>query len=247
MQRSSSWTRFTMQGLGVTASILLALAVDAGWGYRQDRIEEREALVQLRAEFGVNRGLLDAARAAHQRILDQAYGLVDELDRLRMDPSHDIPDSLLAALWDWQTYDPVGGTLASLIASGNLGLIRNDSLRAAVASWPDVVADLNEDEITQRGAVRDHLLPFLARHLSFRQLLEEELPPLPTAPTTGQPSDLRDALLHPELENWLIDRIQGKESLLRPGGDLDAVRLALDEILGLLDREIDEAPASGTG
>lgn len=245
MRRSSSWTRFAIQGLGVTASILLALAVDAGWGYRQDRNDEREALVRLRSEFRVNRGLLDATRAEHQRILDQAYGLLAELDRLRVDPSHEVPDSLLATLWDWQTYDPVGGTLTSLIASGHLGLIRNDSLRAALASWPDVVADLNEDEISQRGAVRDHLLPFLAQHLPFRRLLEEELPRLPAAQTAGDRPELRDSLLHPELENWLVDRIQGKESVLGPVGDLAAVRRELDEILDLLDREIGDGPASG--
>lgn len=244
MRRASRWVGLAIQGLGVTASILLALTLDAGWDYRQDRIEEGEILLRLRSEFRLNRDLLAAARQEHQRILDQAYGLIEELDRLRVDPLHGVPDSLLATLWDWQTYDPVGGTLSSLIASGRLGLLQNDSLRAALASWPDVVADLNEDEITQRGAVRDHLLPFLAQHLPFRRLLEEKLPHLPTAPTVNERSELRDSLLDPELENWIIDRIQGKEHLLQPGGDVDLVERELEAILGFLAREIDESPSA---
>jgi len=229
--------RWLLQGVGVAASVLLALAVDASWEYRLARAEEQEALAQLSAEFTTNRERLGAARQRHTTIRQQALVLLSHIDSLRADPTHQVPDSLLPTLWAWHTYDPATGTLNSLIASGQLGLIQDDSLRAALASWPDRVADLNEDEVTMRDAVRDHLLPFLARSVRLRRLLvgedrDMEIPPAPTS--LGPPLD--QVLLSVELENWLVDRVQGRTVLLGPNGEISDLFVLNDEILGLLAR-----------
>jgi len=234
---TGSVLRWVLQGIGVTASVLLALAVSASWEYRLARGEEQEALAQLSAEFAANREALRAARERHTVIRRQALVLISHIDSLRVDRTHEVPDSLLPSLWAWHTYDPATGTLNSLIASGQLGLIQDDSLRAALASWPDRVADLNEDEVTMRDAVRDHLLPFLAQHARFRQLLVDydpdmELPP----PLTSVGPALDELLLSVELENWLVDRIQGRTVLLRKDGEISELLALNDRILGLLDR-----------
>ena len=50
------------------------------------------------------------------------------------------PDSA-ASLWsnalNWGRFDPVTGALRSVVDGGELGLIRNDELRLAVAGWSD--------------------------------------------------------------------------------------------------------------
>jgi hypothetical protein len=235
-----SWLRPLLQGLGVTASILLALALDAAWDYRQDRVEEASALRRLRGEFEVNAQRYETALAAHRRILEEARALVGAIDRLRGDPSYEAPDSLLANLWNWWTYDPLDGTLNSLIASGRLGLIENDSLRTALASWPDLVADLNEDEGNQRDAVRDHVIPSLAPLVSFRGLLRHQTDEMRLAAVELTSAEKDELLLGGLLENWLVDRIEGKTALLAPGGEMEDVGRELDRIRGLLERELDE-------
>lgn len=236
--RRHRWIRLLAQGLGVTASILLAFAVDAGWDYRQDRQEEAEALARLRTGFRTNRARLIQARDEHRRILDNAILLIEEIDELRANRGHVVPDSLLPTLWNWQTYDPVNGTLVSLLASGDLGLIRNDSLRTALASWPDRVADLNEDEAIQRAAVRDHFLPLLAGSARFRRLLLPSASRLGIPPPPGKVEPVTDVLLDPRLENWLVDRIEGKASLLGVSGEIGELLGLVDRILRLLEGEL---------
>ena len=243
--RADRWTfRPLLQGLGVTASILLALGLESAWQYRQDRVQEQVELRRLHSEFLANRVLLDETRAEHERILANARHLLAEMDELRADPTRVIDDPLLSTLWDWQTYDPVQGTLTSLIASGRLDLVENDELRSAITSWPGRVSDLNEDEVSHRSVVRDHFLPFLAGEVSFRRLLRNDLDRFGIpAPPPGADTSLA-VLSSREMENWLVDRIQGKANTLRPGGDLDQVLALLEKILELLASEIAGDPTT---
>lgn len=108
-----------------------------------------------------------------------------------------------------------------------------------MASWPDLVADLNEDEYAQQAVVRDHLIPFLMRSTSARQLLNPRAEELGIHPTEPDPSTRLQLLTDGELENWLVDRVEGKTALLGPEGEMVELAQRLEEILGLLDREID--------
>lgn len=239
MNVGRDWKRLVLQALAVTASILLAFAIDAWWDQWQDRTEEREAMVRLQREFETNHSRFVEARASHQRILESAVALLAHIDTLGADPLHETPDSLLPSLWNWYTYDPLQGTLSSLVSSGRLSLIEDDSLRIALASWPDLVADLNEDEYAQRAVVRDHLIPFLMRSTSARQLLSLRAQELGFHPTELDESTKRQILSNRELENWLVDRVEGKIALLGPEGEMVEVEQRLEEILELLDREVD--------
>jgi hypothetical protein len=54
-----------------------------------------------------------------------------------------------------------GYEILSLIQSGNLGILQNDSLRVAIAGWPDIVKDLNGDENQEQANTFERLRPFL--------------------------------------------------------------------------------------
>ena len=44
------------------------------------------------------------------------------------------------------TFDPYQGTIKSIINTGDLNLIQNDSLRKLIITWEDVLADYKEEE-----------------------------------------------------------------------------------------------------
>jgi len=46
-----SWPTYIAEGSTIITGILLALSVDAAWQYRNDRIEERQILEDLRSKF----------------------------------------------------------------------------------------------------------------------------------------------------------------------------------------------------
>ena len=130
-----------MSGLIViVAGVLLALAGDAAWSDRGDRVREQEALIDLLEEFRENETILLADIEAN-RIAKEAAVLWSEA---MVDPAPASPDSvhtlLLAAQQDAR-FDPITGALRSLVDGGDLRLIRNSGLRRALAGWSDRTAE----------------------------------------------------------------------------------------------------------
>lgn len=118
----------------VVTGVLVALAVGAWWQGRQDAATERAYLGQLAADLReTERAATDAD--AFLRPVDRAGSLL----WLAFYEAEPPPrDSLLAwaerSMWT-STVRPVLGTAEALVATGDLALIRSDSLRTAVTAY----------------------------------------------------------------------------------------------------------------
>lgn len=130
------------------ASILAAFPLDAWWDGRNERVEEREALVALRTEFGEARDRVERYRGYQGRILRAAASATDSVEAslLRGAAATVVPDTALGLLYIPPTTSLSLGTLNSLLASGRLGIIRDRALRTALASWGASLEELNEEE-----------------------------------------------------------------------------------------------------
>ena len=127
---------FAAEILIVVAGVLIALALNAWWGNRQDAAREQSYLRQLAADLQETERLMqdtDALLGPSDRagtLLVHAFYLPDP-------PSS---DSLATLLWTTnlirQTL-PVLSTAEALVATGDLGLIRDDSLRSAITGYLD--------------------------------------------------------------------------------------------------------------
>lgn len=125
---------FGAEFLVVVAGVLVALAVGAWWQGRQDAATERAYLRQLAADLReTERAAADAD--AFLRPVDRAGSL---LWLAFYEAERPPRDSLLAwaerAMWT-STVRPVTGTAEALVATGDLALIRDDSLRTAVTAY----------------------------------------------------------------------------------------------------------------
>ena len=58
--------------------------------------------------------------------------------------------TLSAEIW---TFNPVKGVINSLITSGKVDLIKNDSLKFHLTNWNDIVDDYREDRCRSGGWV----------------------------------------------------------------------------------------------
>lgn len=156
-----NWRRVFLEAVVIVGSILVAFGIDAGWSERQERAAERAAIGQLSADFAVNAARLDTIRAIHEAALAASYqilalaGLGGDAEGTR------VTGELVRNAFRVWTYDPVLGGINSLIQSGNLGILRNDALRVAIAGWPDLVQDLKEEEERERVTVFERLAPYL--------------------------------------------------------------------------------------
>jgi hypothetical protein len=131
-RRAARW--FGAEFLVVVTGVLVALAVGAWWQGRQDAATEAAYLRQLAADLRETERA--AARAdAFLRPVDRAGSLL-WLAFYETDPPP--RDSLLAlaerAMWT-STVRPVTGTAEALVATGDLALVRDDSLRTAVTAY----------------------------------------------------------------------------------------------------------------
>ncbi|WP_412069190.1 hypothetical protein [Rubrivirga sp. IMCC43871] len=120
---------FAAEIVVVVAGVLIALALNAWWGSRQDAARERAYLrgvlaelqateAELMGEIATSRDLFGDAQRVHQ-----AYFLASP-----------PPVDSLQAWWRFSHSDPepTFGTLRALIGTGDLTLIRDDSVRAAL-------------------------------------------------------------------------------------------------------------------
>lgn len=146
-QQLVHWPRIIAEVGAIVASILIAFALDAWWDNRQESARETALLSRLHAEAEENLGGLLEAEETHK----DALAASDSLFRLIALHRGSVPpatvDSLLMRAIDTRTFDPASGTLNAVLATGDLNLIRDDSVRTLLAAWPDLVADLREEQI----------------------------------------------------------------------------------------------------
>lgn len=202
------------EGAVIVVSILLAFAVDAWWDYRQERAREvaylRELVVDLENTLADNAAFSRRAEPGDQAIarLVQSY----------YEATPPQPDSVaywLSALKFWVT-QPRLGTLQTLVSTGDLALIRSDSLRTAIPNHLTNMIAFDGFEAagaeTYQLAARD-----LASYIDVNQILIETLSstardsalePDPLEPLPrGQPRDLPRQNLGAVVRNPEVHRI----------------------------------------
>jgi hypothetical protein len=225
------WARVFAEGMVIVASILLALAVDEWWEGHELRTAEMEVLERLAGEFEANATQLELKAGLHQRVLACGDALLEFIGS----PGRGEPpvDSLSTLVWNFlftPTYDPEDGVLNSLIASGELGIIRNDDLRVALAGWPSLVRDLKEDEDSAWRYVDQAIFPFMDGQVSFRSLhLSKSQDHFQRR--SDFPIGTEDLLRNREFENFVAGRIVRVESILDPLASVEDGLATIREIL----------------
>ena len=92
-----------------------------------------------------------------------------------------VSDTLLAALVFDMSYDPPTGMTNTLLASGQLDLLRNLDLRTAIAEWPSAIEDGVEEQTSlwrlgdqQLEPLLHDAVPSLGRAYSILSVWETE-------------------------------------------------------------------------
>lgn len=137
--------RLLIEGLVIVVSILLAFALDAGWdGYRdQQRLDDK--IEQLRQQLAENRrDLSDAIERNWSAANRLAFFLESTPEQLAALPP-DSASAIAFALISKNFYDQNGAAVESLVASADMELIGDASLRRFLALWSTIPDELEED------------------------------------------------------------------------------------------------------
>lgn len=129
----------------IFVGVAVALAGQSWWDYRQDRILEREYVAGLVNELEDTRGGLVDVQARRQAFQIRATRLLEVMGDATV-PARE--DSIVRGVTDlgWVPgYRPPRATLDALVASGDLDVIRDPTLRLQIARYAE---ELNEYEAT---------------------------------------------------------------------------------------------------
>ncbi|MFK7953575.1 MAG: DUF6090 family protein [Ekhidna sp.] len=136
------WPEYLLEILVLIIGIYGAFAMDNWNEERKDRQKEQQVLTELKAEYQSNLDQLDQKTNMRNQMLEAAHNIFRYIDS----PSIAHRDSLMMFLFSISrdpTFDPIQN---DLIASGNLRLLQNDSLRMMLSNWTTEVYQLQEIE-----------------------------------------------------------------------------------------------------
>jgi hypothetical protein len=121
---------------------------------RRTKQKKTKLLKALKIEFISNQKQLDTVLYYDNIVLKSASKLMEFGPETSIDIVQDsLPYWLQNSAFRW-TFDPLNGALRSGISSGEIHLIKNDSLSNLLFGWSDFVSDYKEGEIRTVEAVK---------------------------------------------------------------------------------------------
>lgn len=149
--RKQEWTAIGIDFVIVVVGVFVASLVTDWNTARIERAAERVAIDQLIVEYNQNLAQLGEHKATHQRALaatERLLAMIGPNSRVRGDTS-DIGRTLIDCLTN-PTFNPGLGATNSLLASGDLALIRDPELRSMLAAWPASAEEVLEWQVIER-------------------------------------------------------------------------------------------------
>jgi len=235
----------------VVIGILIALQINNWKEDKLERKQEKAILNQLNSEFKSNLDQLDEKIKSKTELMNSVLKLLDYIDN----PTLRIKDSIdyhLARTIPYSTFDPMVNDLAS---SGNLRLIRNDSLKQMLSFWTSEIKDVQEDEGSWKYYRNETFVPFLVQHYQLRTVRNkafktnfldrylitennnDDITKSEDIGITKHPEDFNAMLNHPDFEDHLIRAYTvnkfAKEQCM-------ILRKRIVEILETLNKEIEQ-------
>jgi hypothetical protein len=129
----------------VVIGILIALQINNWNEHRKMQLQEQEYLKGLKVEFTINRDRLVYVMQTSQQSIENANKLMTYFYQDNSEFQEVKFDSLLYNIQAVWTFNPRKGLLNSIIASGQINLVRNVELKNQLASFEDLVNDSQEE------------------------------------------------------------------------------------------------------
>jgi hypothetical protein len=149
----------------VVIGILIALQINTWNQYRLLKLEETKTLKSLHAEFTEN---LDKFNINYKDQLTRDSITKRLLNPKIVDAPFETLDSLIYKLgWNFK-FNPSTGVYTSVVNSGKIEIISNDTLKRKISNFNNVLVDYEEEEKGANNYGTSFLTPYLREHLFYR-------------------------------------------------------------------------------
>ncbi|WP_104736290.1 DUF6090 family protein [Hanstruepera ponticola] len=130
----------------VVIGILIALQINNWNESRKESNYEQKFLNELKSDFLYNKEELSSNIKQASDLANNGDSIIAILSLTKKDVDLIKVFNHTKKLHGYSTFDPSNGALNNLMSSGNLNIIKNDSLRMQLSKWPAMVEDVKEDE-----------------------------------------------------------------------------------------------------
>jgi hypothetical protein len=155
------WFRIGAESIAIVGSILFAFAIDAWWEGRQENQREQRQLQALIAEFDGNLDFLSSDLDFFRERSSNLEEVRAQLTSVGEGEVVEIGGHLMPSFQFARITDPSTGMLDATISSGELGLLRDDTLRASLSEWSALIVEIQVDQQAVRDITNHQLIPYL--------------------------------------------------------------------------------------
>lgn len=231
-------SRYLFYALGeillVVVGILIALQINNWNEHRKQKNSEYAILVDLYKEFQFNHTNFKKHLSDKIDIKRRFETLIEAI----ADPHSASPlKSKARGSSGAKTYNPSQSTIQSVIETGGINIISNDSLRYLLNNWSDLLSDFTEDEEWHINFLQNVMYNYETRHMPNHYFK--------TSPADGFISpfhnaeelqeQFKTAYEDPEYQNLLLRNHQYLDGVILDGSRALAM---MESIISLLDNEI---------
>ncbi|MCB0372316.1 MAG: hypothetical protein KDD31_04855 [Muricauda sp.] len=158
----------------VMLGILLALQVNNRNENGKDREKEKVILSELNKDFEQNLQRFKEIKQMQFNTYNSGVIVFRNLDKLHIPASRDSVYRYVTGMFGGYSYYPSNGVVESLINSGEIRLIKNDTLRNYLVSWKDVLNDYTERVDIDIKFWSNQIEPYVIEHGNFYHVDTDE-------------------------------------------------------------------------
>ncbi len=161
----NKFSKYLMYALGeivlVVIGILIALQINILNEQRKNNNKEAVILKALHRDFSRNLSDFNRIKQMHINTLQKQDIVLRNVPRLSQPEARDSISKNGASMFVGVTYNASNGVVESLISSGDINLISNDTLKNYLVSWRDVLVDYTEEEYHSAQLWENTIQPYL--------------------------------------------------------------------------------------
>ncbi|EAR01523.1 DUF6090 family protein [Maribacter sp. HTCC2170] len=229
----NKFSKYLLYAIGeivlVVIGILIALNINTWNEEKQNQKEAHKILLQLKHEFEANNDLVETSIEFHRTRLNAVEGFIDGFETTK-NLSADSLKALVSDLGsDWK-YEPVKNIIESVISSGKINLIENDSVIQAIRYWGTAINKYDDLYRSQDDLYNKNILPILTENYPFFEF----------DPKHNSKFEANTDAIFKNLKNENSFLLIAKEAALLLYWTEKGVKAQQDDILSKIDQELKE-------
>ena len=214
----------------VMIGILLALQVN-NWNERNKAREiELRALIDLKQEFDNNKNKFDKIVQSKNIILQQNRNFIDIIKKNGSSGSEIIQGRSGIGDGGIYTFNPSNGVLNTLINTGQIDNIENDSLKYLLTSWKDVIVDYQEEEQSHINFYAQIFIPYESALIPFPYFINGK-PEIPFHEKSQIESHYRASVKDLKYQNLILMNERNLNATIEEAMSVNRIFLTIVELL----------------